>query len=86
MARTTFARTVVQTICEVTYIDQNNEKKSTEVTLFGDYDMGTAQGPAIRKLNAKGGVVTTVKHKSFYGKMDIVKFAENCEKSNFKEW
>ena len=86
MARTTFARTVVQTICEVNYIDQNNEQQNAEVILFGDYDIGTAQKPAIKKLNAKGGVVLAVKHRSFYGSMNIEKFAENCDKKNFKEW
>ena len=86
MARTTFARTVVQTICEVNYIDQNNEQQKGEVTLFGDYDIGTAQKPAIKKLNAKGGVVLSVKHKSFYGSMGIEEFAQHCTKKNFKEW
>lgn len=86
MARTTFARTVVQTICEVRYIDQNNNEQNDTITLYGDYDLGTAQRAAIKKLNAKGGIVTSVKHKSFYGSMNIEKFAEYCEKTNFKEW
>ena len=86
MARTTFARTVVTTICEVNYIDQNNEKQNAEVELFGNYDIGTAQKPAIKKLNAKGGVVLEVKHRSFYGSMSLEKFAELCDKKNFKEW
>ena len=86
MARTTFARTVVQTICEVDYIDQNNDRKQTEVILYGDYDMETAQKPAVKKLNAKGGVVTRIKHRSFYGSMSIEDFAQNCSKKNFKEW
>lgn len=86
MARTTFARTVVQTHCEVNYIDQNNERKSDTVILFGDYDLGTAQKPAIKKLNAKGGVVLAVHHTSFYGSMSIEDFAKHCNKKNFKEW
>lgn len=86
MARTTFARTVVQTICEVKYIDENNAQQDTTVTLFGDYDMETAQKAALKKLNAKGGVVLSVKHKSFYGSMNIEEFAKNCDKKNFKEW
>ena len=86
MARTTFARTVVQTICEVDYIDQNNDRKQTEVILYGDYDMETAQKPAVKKLNAKGGVVTHIKYRSFYGSMSIEDFAQNCSKKNFKEW
>lgn len=86
MARTTFSRTVVQTICEVTYIDQNNDEQKGEVVLFGDYDIGTAQRAAIRKLNAKGAVVHSVRHKSFYGSMDIESFAEHCDKKNYKEW
>lgn len=86
MARTTFARTVVQTICKVNYIDQNNEQQMGEVTLYGDYDIAGAQKPAVKALNAKGGVVLEVKHKSFYGTMNIKKFAENCDKKDFKEW
>lgn len=86
MARTTFARTVVQTICEVNYIDQNNAQQNTEVVLYGDYNIDTAQKPAVKKLNAKGGVVLSVRHRSFYGSMNIEKFAQNCDKKNFKEW
>lgn len=86
MARTTFARTVVQTHCEVNYIDQNNEQQSATVVLFGDYDLGSAQKPAIKKLNAKGGVVLAVHHTSFYGSMGIEEFAKHCNKKNFKEW
>ena len=86
MARHTFARTVVQTICEVNYIDQNNDMKSGTIILYGDYDLESSQKPAIKQLNAKGGVVTSIKHKSFYGKMSIEKFAQYCDKSNFKEW
>lgn len=86
MARKSFARTVVQTICEVTYIDQNNDRKSTEVTLYGDYDLEHAQRPAIRELNAKGGIVTSIKHTSFYGTMSMERFAKLCEKTNYKEW
>lgn len=86
MARTTFSRTVVQTICEVTYIDQNNDKKDGTVTLFGEYDLAHAQKPAIKKLNAKGGIVTHVKYRSFYGSMGIEQFAEHCNKKNYKEW
>lgn len=86
MARTTFARTVVQTICEVKYIDQNNNTIEDTITLYGDYDLGTAQRAAIKKLNAKGGIVTNVRHKSFYGSMNIEMFAKYCDKSNFKEW
>lgn len=86
MARTTFARTVVQTICEVDYIDQDNDQKHAQLTLYGDYDLGTAQRAAIKKLNAKGAIVTDVHHKSFYGSMNIEEFAKYCNKKNFKEW
>jgi hypothetical protein len=86
MARTTFSRTVVQTHCEVKYIDQDNEKQQATITLFGDYDLGTAQRPAIKALNAKGGIVTSVSHTSFYGSMTLEDFAKYCDKKNFKEW
>lgn len=86
MARTTFSRTVVQTHCEVTYIDQNNEEQHGTVTLYGDYDIGTAQKAAIKKLGAKGGVVHSISHTSFYGSMGIEDFVKYCDKKNFKEW
>ena len=86
MARTTFARTVVKTHCEVHYIDQNNEEQNATVTLFGDYDLNTAQRPAIKQLKAKGGVVLSVSHSSYYGKMSIQDFDKNCSKSDYKEW
>lgn len=86
MARTTFSRTVVQTICEVKYIDVNNEQQDTTVLLYGDYNIETAQKAALKKLNAKGGVVLAIKHKSFYGSMNIEDFAKHCTKKNFKEW
>ena len=77
MARTTFSRTVVMTHCEVTYIDQDNEKKKGTVILYGDYDIETAQRPAIKKLGAKGGIVEEVHHTSFYGSMNIEQFAKH---------
>lgn len=86
MARTTFARTVVKTHCKVHYIDQNNDEQNTTVTLFGDYDINTAQRPAIKQLNAKGGVVLEVSHSSYYGSMSIQEFDKNCSKRDFKEW
>ena len=87
MARQTFARTVIKTICSVDYIDQNNDRhRDVEVVLFGDYDIATAQKAAIKSLNAKGGIVNSVRHESFYGKMNIKEFAKYCEKTNFKEW
>lgn len=86
MARTTFARTVVKTHCEVHYIDQNNDEKNATVTLFGDYDLNTAQRPAIKQLNAKGGVVLSVSHSSYYGSMSIQDFDKYSTKKDFKEW
>ena len=86
MARLTFGRTVTTTICDVDYIDQNNDKQHAIVELFGDYDMISATTPCKKALNAKGCIVTDVKHKSFYGKMSIEQFAELCEKSNEQEW
>jgi hypothetical protein len=86
MARTTFSRTVVKTICDVSYFDQQNTLQHGEVELFGDYDKETAQRPALKKLNAKGGVVNKVKHTSYYGSMGIQEFDKHCTKKDFKEW
>ena len=86
MARTTFSRTVVKTICEVTYIDQNNDTQEAKIELFGNYDLQGAQKPAIKALNAKGGVVRKIHHKSYYGSMTLEKFDKFCDKKNYKEW
>ena len=86
MARTTFARTVVKTHCKVHYIDQNNDEQTTTVTLLGDYDLTTAQKAAIKQLNAKGGVVLSITHSSYYGSMSIQDFDKYCFKKDFKEW
>lgn len=85
--RLTFSRTIVKTYCEVTYIDQNNDKQTVhDLELLGDYDLATAQKPAIKKLNARGGVVTAIRHTSYYGTITIEDFDKYCTKTNHKEW
>lgn len=86
MARTSISRTIVETYCEVRYIDQNNAEQRAEVKLFGDYDITKAQRPAIKALNAKGGVVLKVRHKSYYASMSLEEFAKHSVKTNYKEW
>ena len=88
MARISFGRTVVKTMCKITYIAQDNSQKEAEVVLYGDYDISTAQKPAIKALGAKGGVVTEVKHKSFYGVISLEDFERYCTVSpnSEKEW
>lgn len=86
MARLKIARTIVKTICDVQYIDQNNDKQEGTIELFGDYDFERAQRAAKKVLNAKGCIVTNVRYQSFYGSMSIEKFAEECEKTNYKEY
>ena len=86
MARLSFSRTVVKTICTCQYVDQNNVTCEGEIELFGNYDIDTAQNAAKKALNAKGCVVTGIKHESFYGTMSMNDFTKYCEKSNFKEW
>jgi len=86
MARQTFARTVVKTYCDFDYFDRNNERHKTTVELFGDYDLASAQIPCIRKTDAIGGVVTAVRHKSYYGTMSIKDFDQYCQKSKEREY
>lgn len=86
MARTSFARTVVITHCDVRYVDENNNVNKTEIDLFGDYDIVTAQGAAKRALNAKGAIVENISHTSYYGRMSLQEFDKHCEKTNVKEW
>ena len=86
MARTTFARTVITTICEVKYVDENNDVKTATIELLGEYDLDRAQNAAKKKMGNKRLLVEKVSYKSFYGTMSIEKFVENCEKSKFKEW
>lgn len=86
MARTTFARTVVKTICKVRYVDQFNNVLNAETEMFGDYNEDTAYNACKRALNAKGVIIDEIKHKSYYGKMPLVDFDKYCEKSDYKEW
>ena len=86
MARTSFGRTVIKTICEVRYYDSDNEKQTTEIELYGDYDYDTARKPLCSILGTTRLIVENIRHKSFYGKMTFEDFAKVCEKSNEKEW
>lgn len=86
MARTSIARTVIKTICEVQYVDDNNDTKEAVVEVYGDYDINSAQNAVRKKLNNNRLIVERVRHESFYGKMTLEKFAQECEKSNRKEW
>ena len=87
MARQSFSRTIVYTFCEADYFDENNERiQTSDVKLLGDYDIKTAQQPALKQLKAIGGVVTKVRHESYYGTLSIEEFDKYCSKKNFKEW
>lgn len=86
MARNSFARTVVKTICEVKFVDENNDVQSTTVEIFGNYTIDGAQNAARKTLKNNRLIVESVKHTSYYGKMTLEQFDQICEKSNFKEW
>lgn len=86
MARTSISRTVVKTICNVIYIDSENERKETEISFYGDYDMEHANPVVMRLLKAKGAIITDIRHESFYGTMSLEKFAKYCEHTNEKDW
>lgn len=86
MAKTSFARTVVKTICEVKYVDENNDVQNATIELYGDYNIDGAQNAARKKLENNRLVVAKVTHKSYYGKMSMQDFEKYCEKANFKEW
>ena len=86
MARTSIGRTVIETICEVQFVDENNDVREDTITVYGDYDINSAQNAVRKKLNNNRLIVERVTHRSFYGKMTLEKFAQECEKSNRKEW
>lgn len=86
MARTSFSRTVIKTYCSTIWFDQSNIKHEDTVVLFGDYDLTSAQNAVKNKLNARGALVQSVSHKSYYGTVTIEKFDKICEKKDFKEW
>lgn len=86
MARTTFSRTITETICEVKYIDEHNDIKTGEVVLYADYDINGAQNAARRKLKNNRLIVEKVRHRSYYGSITSEEFAKVCSKSNLKEW
>jgi hypothetical protein len=86
MARLSFGRTVIQTVCEVMYYNENNEKRNATVTVYGNYNMDNVIKPISEQLGTKRFVVETIKHKSFYGKITLDDFAKHCQKTNEKEW
>lgn len=87
MARNSFGRTVIMTICEVRYVDENNEVQKGTVTVYGNYNLNSAQNAARKALNNNRVIVESVKHKSFYGTISMESFAKNCESiTNEKEW
>lgn len=86
MARTSFSRTVIRTICEVAYADENNDLHDTEVKLWGDYGVDDAERAVRKQTGLSRVLVKNVRHESFYGTMSLEQFAEHCEKKNFKEW
>lgn len=86
MARTSFGRTVVITICDAEWYDENNVHNKGEVMLYGDYDELSAHRAVMKQLKAKGAIVKSIKHKSFYATMPIKTFAKYASKKDFKEW
>lgn len=86
MARETIARTIYETICEVEFVDKNNNTKTGTLTLYGNYDVYGALNPARRKMGTKRLIVKSVSHRSYYAKMSFEKFANLSEKENVKEW
>lgn len=86
MARTSIARTVVKTICEVKVVDSENNINARTVVVFGDYDIDKAQRAVRKQLKNERVLVESIRHESFYGTMSLEKFAENCTKKNYKEW
>ena len=87
MARNSFGRTVVETHCEVKYIDENNDVQREKVVLFGNYTLESAQNAARKAMKNNRVLVEKVSHKSYYGVISMEKFAENCDSiTNVKEW
>lgn len=87
MARNSFGRTVVKTICEVKYVDEKNGVQKGTVIVYGNYDIDSAQNAVRKALNNNRAIVYAVKHESFYGTISMEKFAENCDTiTNRKEW
>ena len=88
MARTSFGRTIIETICDVRYIDENNAIKSTEIVLYGDYNIKTSQNAVRNRMQNNRAVVKSLRHVSYYATMPVEDFAKLAtEKPNTrKEW
>ena len=86
MARTSFGRTVIKTICEVTYYDKENVEQHTTVDIYGNYSIENAVKPVKESLGTNRFVIDSIKHVSFYGRMTFEDFSKVCTKSNEKEW
>ena len=88
MARTTFSRTIIETICDVRYIDENNKIQNTQVVLYGDYDMNSCQNAVRKKMQNNRAIVKSLKHVSYYATMSVEDFARLATKkeNTRKEW
>lgn len=87
MARTSISRTIIKTICEVTYYDENNERYNETITVYGNYDIEHVTKPLSEIIGTNRLIVESIKHQSFYARMSMEAFAKlSDEKTNFKEW
>lgn len=88
MARTSFGRTVTRTICDVRYVDENNNICSATITLYGNYNMDSVQNAARKAMNNNRAAVKSIKHESFYGIISMEDFCKHCtvKEETRKEW
>ena len=86
MARLSFGRTVIETICEVTYYDKENVEQHIVVNVYGNYNIENAVKPVAEVLGTNRFIIDKIKHASFYGRMTFEDFAKVCTKTNEKEW
>ena len=86
MARESIGRTIIETHCEVEYVDENNDTHSDHVVLYGNYDIYNAANAARRKTGFKRLIVTSVSHVSYYAKMSFEQFAKLSSKTDIKEY
>lgn len=79
MAKNRIGRRIKKTICECDVVNEQKEVVEKTVTLYGDYDLDTAQRRVRAKLKTNNALVKSVTHESFYASQPLSVFVANCD-------
>lgn len=86
MALNRIGRRVTKTVYDVLYYDENNERHSVQLELFGSYEPETAQ-KKLRKMTGFNRLIVTdvISSEKFYASMTLEEFVKNADIKAVKE-